>query len=111
MAADPNLPICQAIKSNGERCKNNALSGKDYCLSHSDDPEDVETRRRMSSKGGKAVQSVIAGMFTVRRKELADLKDSLYDLARDVRCGDVSPQMGATLVQVYNVLLRTIDQD
>lgn len=52
---------CRGIKSNGEPCKQNALTGKAYCVWHSDDPEDVAERQRMSSKGGKVVMSSSRG--------------------------------------------------
>lgn len=88
----------RGTKPNGDPCKQNALPGKSYCLWHSDDPEDVAEVQRRSSKGDKTTTSIIAGKITAQRQELADLKEELRDLARSVRSGDVTAQVGSTLV-------------
>jgi hypothetical protein len=44
-------------------------------------------------------------------EEIRDLKDELRSLARDVKEGEVPPPVGTALNQIYNTLLRAMDQE
>jgi hypothetical protein len=44
-------------------------------------------------------------------QEIRELKDELRTLARDVKEGEVPPPVGTALNQIYNTLLRAMDQE
>ena len=100
---------CTAIKKDGSRCAKEAEPGKDRCWSH--DPANEEERRRIASRGGKASTAVLAERRGPAAQEIRELKDELRSLARDVKEGEVPPPVGTALNQIYNTLLRAMDQE
>lgn len=44
-------------------------------------------------------------------QEIRELKDELRTLARGVKEGEVPPPVGTALNQIYNTLLRAMDQE
>jgi hypothetical protein len=100
---------CTAIKKDGSRCSKEAEPGKDRCWSH--DPANEEERRRIASRGGKASTAVLAERRGPAAQEIRDLKEELRSLARDVKEGEVPPPVGTALNQIYNTLLRAMDQE
>ena len=100
---------CTAIKRDGSRCAKDAEPGKDRCWSH--DPANEEERRRIASRGGKASTTVLAERRGPAAQEIRELKDELRTLARNVKEGEVPPPVGTTLNQIYNTLLRAMDQE
>jgi hypothetical protein len=44
-------------------------------------------------------------------QEIRELKDELRSLARNVKEGEVPPPVGTALNQIYNTLLRAMDQE
>jgi hypothetical protein len=83
---------CTAIKKDGSRCSKEAEPGKDLCWSH--DPANEDERRRIAARGGKASTAVLAE----RRGPAAEE-------------GEVPPPVGTALNQIYNTLLRAMDQE
>ena len=100
---------CTAIKRDGSRCAKDAEPGKDRCWSH--DPANEEERRRIASRGGKASTTVLAERRGPAAQEIRELKDELRTLARNVKEGEVPPPVGTALNQIYNTLLRAMDQE
>jgi hypothetical protein len=100
---------CTAIKKDGSRCAKDAEPGKDRCWSH--DPANEEERRRIASRGGRASTAVLAERRGPAAQEIRDLKDELRSLARNVKEGEVPPPVGTALNQIYNTLLRAMDQE
>ena len=100
---------CTAIKKDGSRCSKEVESGKNRCWSH--DPANEEERRRIASRGGKASTAVLAERRGPAAQEIHELKDDLRALAKDVKEGEVPPPVGTALNQIYNTLLRAMDQE
>ncbi len=100
---------CTAIKKDGSHCLKEAEPGSALCWSH--DPVNEEERRRIASRGGKASTAVLAERRGPAAQEIRDLKDELRALARDVKEGEVPPPVGTALNQIYNTLLRAMDQE
>ena len=100
---------CTAIKKDGSRCAKDAEPGKARCWSH--DPANEQERRRIASRGGRASTAVLAERRGPAAQEIRELKDELRTLARDVKEGEVPPPVGTALNQIYNTLLRAMDQE
>jgi hypothetical protein len=100
---------CTAIKKDGSRCSKEAEPGGALCWSH--DPANEEERRRIAARGGKASTAVLAERRGPAAQEIRELKDELRTLARDVKEGEVPPPVGTALNQIYNTLLRAMDQE
>ena len=100
---------CTAIKKDGFRCEKDAEPGKDRCWSH--DPANEEERKRIASRGGRASTAVLAERRGPAAQEIRELKDELRALARNVKEGEVPPPVGTALNQIYNTLLRAMDQE
>jgi hypothetical protein len=100
---------CTAIKKDGSRCSKDAEPGRTLCWSH--DPANEEERRRIASRGGKASTAVLAERRGPAAEEIRELKDDLRTLARNVKEGEVLPPVGTALNQIYNTLLRAMDQE
>jgi hypothetical protein len=99
---------CRALKKDGSSCTKDAEPGKDLCWSHN--PANEEERRRIASRGGRASTTVLAERRGPAAQEIRELKDELRTLARDVMEGEVPPPVGTALNQIYNTLLRAMDQ-
>ncbi len=74
-------------------------AGQDYCYQH--DPERADERRRNASRGGKSKGN----------GELSDLKKKVRDLATDVLEGNVQTARTAVVNQLYNTLIRAVEQE
>lgn len=92
---------CQAIKPNGERCKGDAMPGAEWCYSH--DPGRAEERRRNASKGGRSGGRGRGG------GEIAEIKDLLSGLTRQVLAGEQQTGRAAVAAQLINTRLRAIE--
>jgi hypothetical protein len=100
---------CTAIKKDESRCAKEAEPGSALCWSH--DPANEAERRRIASRGGRASTAVLAERRGPAAEEIRELKDELRTLARDVKEGEVPPPVGTALNQIYNTLLRAMDQE
>jgi hypothetical protein len=100
---------CTAIKKDGSRCAKEAEPGSALCWSH--DPANEEERRCIAARGGRASTAVLAERRGPAAQEIRELKDELRTLARDVKEGEVPPPVGTALNQIYNTLLRAMDQE
>jgi hypothetical protein len=93
------MPRCAGIKRDGGRCAVVVGDGRSHCYQH--DPDRSDERKRNASRGGK---SKGAG-------ELAALKKQARDLAADVLEGSVETSRAAVANQIYNTLIRAIEQE
>jgi hypothetical protein len=99
----PSAPkLCTATTQYGRPCRHQPQPGKDVCWSH--DPENAAQRVRNARAGGLAVHSPAS-------IELQELKDELKALIRDVKDGKTPPNVASVLAQLFNVLLRGVEQD
>lgn len=96
------MPQCAGIKRDGGRCAVVVGAGHTYCYSH--DPSRADERKRNASRGGKSKAAAGGG-------ELADLKKQARDLAVDVLGGEVETGKAAVVNQIFNTLIRAIEQE
>ena len=75
-------------------------SGQSHCYAH--DPKRSEERKRNASRDGKSKGS---------GGELVDLKRQVRDLASDVLEGKADRGRAAVANQLYNTLIRAIEQE
>ncbi len=91
--------VCRANKRDDSPCTAPATGVNGYCWAH--DPANSEQRRKIASKGGRGRSG----------GELADLKRQVKDLAADVLDGTVDRGRAAVANQLYNTLIRAIEQE
>ena len=89
---------CSGITAAGARCKGQAISDSEYCISH--DPDRADTRKRRAAKGGRR------GGRGRPQVELASLKTDVRHVIDSVLDGTVGHSPGAVALQGFNVLLR-----
>jgi hypothetical protein len=90
---------CAGHKPNGEPCERIVGASQTYCYAH--DESKADERRRNASKGGRSKGT----------GELSDLKKQLKDLAAGVLDGSVDRGRAAVANQLYNTLVRTVEQE
>ena len=93
------MPQCAGIKRDGGRCTVVVGPGQGHCYAH--DPDRSDERKRNASRGGRAKGS----------GELADLKKQVKDLAAGVLDGSEDRGRAAVANQLYNTLIRAIEQE
>ena len=93
---------CSVATKYGRPCQNPAQPGKDVCWSH--DPDNATQRAKNARAGGRAVHSPGTA-------EIAELKDELKALVREVKEGKVTPAIGTVLNQICNTIIRTVEQE
>ncbi len=98
----PESGSCRATTQYGRPCQKPAQPGRDVCWSHV--PENATLRVRNARAGGIAAHSL--GTL-----EIAELKDELKVLARDVKEGKVTPAIGTVLNQIMNTIIRAVEQE
>jgi hypothetical protein len=91
--------VCRANKRDGSSCTTLATGSNGYCWAH--DPANAEERRRIASRGGRGRGG----------GEIAVLKGQIKDLAADVLEGKVDRGRAAVANQLYNTLIRAIEQE
>jgi hypothetical protein len=91
--------VCRANKRDGSPCTAPATGANGFCWAH--DPANSEERRRIASKGGRGKGG----------GELSDLKNQVIDLVADVLDGKVERGRAAVANQLYNTLIRAIEQE
>lgn len=90
---------CSAIKANGERCRVSVGPGVEFCWAH--DPTNAQTRRRITSRAGKARAN----------RELPEIKKLCEDLTERVLAGELLSGPAAVANQLINTRLRAIEQE
>ena len=91
--------VCRANKRDGSPCTTPATGTDGYCWAH--DPANADERRRIASRGGRGKGG----------GELADLKRQIKDLAASVLDGSADRGRAAVANQLYNTLIRAIEQE
>jgi hypothetical protein len=88
------MALCSGIRADGGRCRAQAVSGADYCISHH--PDMAQERERRNRKGGKL------GGRGRPSVELARLRARFEELAEKVLAGEVDRGVGAVAGQLLN---------
>ncbi len=94
------MPQCAGIKRDGGRCAVVVGPGQSHCYQH--DPDKSDERQRNASRGGRS---------KARGGELPALKKQLRDLAADVLEGKTETGRAAVANQIYNSIIRAIEQE
>ena len=93
------MPQCAGIKRDGGRCAVVVGPGQSHCYAH--DPDRSQERKRNASRGGKSKG----------HGELGELKKQIKDLAAGVLDGTADRSRAAVANQLYNTLIRAIEQE
>lgn len=106
----PRLPFdkrCAGTTRSGRRCKGRIQKGSDYCSFH-DPSMTSETRRRNAAMGGRSRANLahIPGGYLRKLDSLRAIGDAMDRLYREVRLGQVTPEMGDVL---FRILTRVLD--
>ena len=91
---------CSGITRAGTACKGIPIEGSAWCYVH--DPSHTEERRRHGSRGGRR------GGRGRPQAELADIKDRIREMVKDVREGTMDRGDAAVCGQLYNTLIRAV---
>ena len=94
------MALCSGIRTDGGRCKAQAMRNSEWCIGH--DPDQAHARRRRASKGGKR------GGRGRPQAELADVKRRLSDLVDDVLEGRKDRGDAAVAGQLLNTYIRAV---
>ena len=90
---------CAGIKRDGGRCAAVVGPGQSHCYAH--DPDRSKERKRNASRGGRSKG----------QGELGELKRRIRSLAAEVLDGTADRGRAAVANQLYNTLLRAIEQE
>ena len=90
---------CAGIKGDGGRCTVVVGPGQSHCYAH--DPNRSNERRRNASRGGRSKGN----------GEIGELKKQIKDLAAGVLDGTADRGRAAVANQLYNTLIRAIEQE
>jgi hypothetical protein len=90
---------CAGIKRDGGRCAVVVGPGQSHCYAH--DPDRWQERRRNASRGGRSRG----------QGELGELKRRIRSLAAEVLDGSVDRGRAAVANQLYNTLIRALEQE
>ena len=93
------MPQCAGIKRDGGRCAVVVGPGQSHCYAH--DPDRSQERKRNASRGGRSKG----------HGELGELKKQIRDLAAKVLDGTADRGRAAVANQLYNTLIRAIEQE
>ena len=93
------MPVCAAIKLNGERCKGAATGSHGYCWSHA--PENAAVRRKQASR---AARGKAGGA-----KEVRDLKTKIKGLIGEVKGGVLDRNDAGVMIQGFRTLKDLIE--
>jgi hypothetical protein len=93
------MSTCAGIKRDGGRCAVVVGLGQSHCYAH--DPDRSQERRRNASRGGRSKGT----------GELGELKKRIKDLAAGVLDGTADRGRAAVANQLYNTLIRAIEQE
>src|ERR671921_521188 len=93
------MPQCAGIKRDGGRCAVVVGPGQSHCYAH--DPNRSKERKRNASRGGKSKA----------QGELGELKRRIRSLAAEVLDGSADRGRAAVANQLYNTLIRAIEQE
>src|SRR5215217_3997365 len=94
------MSTCSGIKSDGGRCKAQAMRNSEWCINHHPDYE--QARRRRASKGGRR------GGRGRPIAELGALRDENAEIRRGLLDGELLPNVAAVAVQSINTDIRAV---
>ncbi len=114
------MATCRATRKDGERCRAEAQSGRDYCFFH--DPAKGEERHDSKVAGGKAGKLAtlatvkpwrgVAGEVDVLKAVTpVELVDLLCNTIDDVRTGAIDPKVANAVGYLAGVIVKIQEQE
>ena len=114
------MATCRATRKDGERCRAEAQSGRDFCFFH--DPAKGEERHDSKVAGGKAGKLAtlatvkpwrgVAGEVDVLKAVTpVELVDLLCDTIDDVRTGAIDPKVANAVGYLAGVIVKIQEQE
>jgi len=114
------MATCRATRKDGERCRAEAQSGRDYCFFH--DPAKGEERHDSKVAGGKAGKLAtlatvkpwrgVAGEVDVLKSVTpVELVDLLCNTIDDVRTGAIDPKVANAVGYLAGVIVKIQEQE
>lgn len=114
------MATCRATRKDGERCRAEAQSGRDYCFFH--DPAKGEERHDSKVAGGKAGKPAtlatvkpwrgVAGEVDVLKSVTpVELVDLLCNTIDDVRVGAIDPKVANAVGYLAGVIVKIQEQE
>lgn len=96
---------CKQIKTNGETCKANAMSGFDYCFIHNE--QVAEKRRQAVIKGGRQTKK-IAPLPELKITSVEDVLTMVNTVINEIRQGKLNPKTATSIGYLVNISLETL---
>ena len=114
------MATCRATRKDGERCRAEAQSGRDFCFFH--DPAKGEERHDSKVAGGKAGKLAtlatvkpwrgVAGEVDVLKAVTpVELVDLLCNTIDDVRTGAIDPKVANAVGYLAGVIVKIQEQE
>lgn len=106
----PRLPYderCAAVTRTGHRCKGRIRESSDYCVFH-DPALTAERRKWIAARGGRSRRSLahLPGGYLRKLNSRQAVGQAMDQLYREVRLGQLTPEMGRVL---FDILTRLLD--
>lgn len=100
---------CIFKKSNGDRCKSNAMKNSKYCWTHS--PEiSIHEKKLGSSKGGKNKFGLTpVNLPQIIINDTRDIPPLLVDTIQHLRKGEIDVRLGTVVGYLSNILLKSYE--
>jgi len=95
---ETNLPRCQGIRSDGQRCERVVGASQQFCYSH-----DASRREDRRASASKAAKSKLSSEIVAIREEIREIMDAVRE--KKLTRGD-----GAILLQGTGMLLKTVSE-
>jgi hypothetical protein len=105
------LKQCQHVKTDGTRCRANAISRSRFCFFH--DPRKAKQRAAARKAGGyKKNKAAALPSDTPDRplESLADVVSLLGETINQVRRGEIDPRVSNAVGYLTNVLIKALEQ-
>lgn len=105
---------CKQTKSNGERCRANAVSGSKFCFWHS--PGQESARKKARQRGGRArmqpkqLKTLSSDAPNAKIKSADDVVALLSETINQVLRGEVDPKVANTVGYLSGIILRAREQ-
>lgn len=100
---------CKFKKSNGRKCRANAVNGSEFCWYHSPDISE-QKKRAVSSKGGKGSSQIDdIELPEVTLKDVQDIPKLIIDAIQNVRKNQMEIRKGSVIGYLSNILLKAYE--
>ncbi len=100
---------CTYIKTDGSKCKANALRGTPYCWYHSPDISGEEKKLASSNGGSANTCEVFAPLAPLSISKMQDVPAFLIDTIQNLRNGIISVRLATALGYLSHMLMQSFE--